>query len=221
MTVIAENSSIVADLISGGQQNDVSMMIGVGIKKESDAVYFMYQGDEQEPVALTIPTNGKPLTRFANVRVVDIDIAEGIGEFNSTKLNLYLSTSSNNVVMVTSGLTTIWSQCLITGLMGAFDQDLIQSPMTLDSWKGNSKMKPCFAAIRINGIKVSDQDLYDQLRDARSDRDNNKVISVMKDSISILKHAVSQSSIKEAKVDLIDSITALNTTTTTTNQGDF
>ena len=64
MTILQDNTAIVSDLVAGGQQSDVSMMIGVGVNKDSDAVFFMYRGDDQEPVALTIPTSGKPLTRL-------------------------------------------------------------------------------------------------------------------------------------------------------------
>ena len=142
------------DLVAGGQQSDVNMMIGVGVNKDSDAVFFMYRGDDQEPVALTIPTSGKPLTRLGNVKVTGINIAEDIGTFKSTKLNLFLTTNSGTVILVTSGLTTIWSQCVLTGLMGAFETGNLELALTLDTWKGTSKMKPCFAAIRSGNLKI-------------------------------------------------------------------
>ena len=120
MTILQDNTAIVSDLVAGGQQSDVSMMIGVGVNKDSDAVFFMYRGDDQEPVALTIPTSGKPLTRLGNIKVTGINVAEDVGTFKSTKLNLFLTTNSGTVILVTSGLTTLWSQCVLTGLMGAF-----------------------------------------------------------------------------------------------------
>ena len=52
-------------------------------------------------------------------------------------------------------------------------------------------MKPCFAAIRVEGNKVSDQMFYDQLADARADRDQAKVKAIMTDSVEMLKVAVS------------------------------
>ena len=136
-------SSIVAEF-AGGQQGDVQMMIGVGLVKDSDAVFFQYVGEEQAPRALTLPTSGKPLTRLQNVTLSGISIARDIGEFKSTKLNLFLTTSQGRTLMLTSGLTTIWSQCVITSLMGLYSSYNINEAFTLDSWKGNSKMRPCW-----------------------------------------------------------------------------
>jgi len=73
---------------TGGSTSEVAMMIGVGVVKDSDAVFFQYVGQEQPPQALTMPSSGRPLTRLANVRLTGISIAEGVGEFNSIKLNL-------------------------------------------------------------------------------------------------------------------------------------
>jgi hypothetical protein len=200
MTILQDNTAIVSDLIAGGQQSDVSMMIGVGVNKDSDAVFFMYRGDDQEPVALTIPTSGKPLTRLGNVKVTGINIAEDVGSFKSTKLNLFLTTNTGTVILVTSGLTTLWSQCVLTGLMGAFNTGNLEFALTLDTWKGNSKMKPCFAAIRSGDLKMSDTDLYEQLKEARSDRDNKKVETILRDCVSILSHSISPSNEKDLKV---------------------
>ena len=200
MTILQDNTAIVSDLIAGGQQSDVSMMIGVGVNKDSDAVFFMYRGDDQEPVALTIPTSGKPLTRLGNVKVTGINIAEDVGSFKSTKLNLFLTTNTGTVILVTSGLTTLWSQCVLTGLMGAFNTGNLEFALTLDTWKGNSKMKPCFAAIRSGDLKMTDTDLYEQLKEARSDRDNKKVETILRDCVSILSHSISLSDEKNLKV---------------------
>jgi len=206
MTILQDNTAIVSDLVAGGQQSDVNMMLGVGINKDSDAVFFMYRGDDQEPVALTLPTSGKPLTRLGNVKVTGINIAEDIGTFKSTKLNLFLTTSSGTVILVTSGLTTLWSQCVLTGLMGAFETGNLEFALTLDTWKGTSKMKPCFAAIRSGDLKMSDTDLYELLKEARADQDKEKVETILRDSVSILSHAVSPSeeqtlTVEEIKVD--------------------
>ena len=147
------------------------MMIGIGLVKDTDAVFFQYLGEEQTPSALMLPS-GKPLTRLANVRLAGIDIAEEVGEFKSTKINIYLESSQGKVVLLTSGLTTIWSQCVVGGLMGMYHSYDLETPFTLDSWKGNSKMRPCFAAVRMAGNKVSDQEMYDLLSDARGDRNS-------------------------------------------------
>ena len=175
---------------AGGQQSSVDMMIGVGLVKDSEAVFFQYTGEDANSAALMLPS-GKPLTRLANVKLAGIDIATDVGEFNSTKLNLYLESSQGRVIMLTSGLNTIWSQCIVTGLMGLYGSYDLSSAFTLDSWKGTSKMKPCFAAIRVEGNKVSDQMFYDQLADARADRDQAKVKAIMTDSVEMLKVAVS------------------------------
>ena len=163
-------------------------------------MFFQYVGDEQTPQALMLPS-GKPLTRMGNVRLAGISIAEDIGEFKSTKLNLILESNAGNQIMMTSGLTTIWSQCVITALMGMFNSYDLETPFQLDTWKGTSKMRPCFAAIRCEGQKISDQMLYDQLRDARADRDNAKVQSIMRDSVEILAAAISQVPVEVAIIE--------------------
>ena len=89
MTITSAPASVLAEF-TGGEQSDISMMIGVGVVKDSDAVYFQYLGDEQTPRALTVPTNGKPVYNLVNVRVVGLEIAEEVGTFKSTKLNLIL-----------------------------------------------------------------------------------------------------------------------------------
>ena len=194
-----DTTSVLAEF-AGGQSTDIAMMIGIGLVKDSEAVFFQYVGDEQTPQALMLPS-GKPLTRMGNVRLAGISIAEDIGEFKSTKLNLILESSAGNQIMMTSGLTTIWSQCVITALMGMFNSYDLDTPFQLDTWKGTSKMRPCFAAIRCEGQKISDQMLYDQLRDARSDRDNAKVQSIMRDSVEILAAAISQVPVEVAIIE--------------------
>lgn len=208
MTILQDNNAIVSDLVAGGQQPEVGMMIGVGVNKDSDAVFFMYRGEDQEPAALTIPSSGKPLTRLGNVFVTGISIAEDVGTFKSTKLNLFLTTNSGNVILITSGLTTIWSQCVLTGLMGAFENGNLQLALTLDTWKGTSKMKPCFASIRSGDFKMSDADLYEQLKDARADRDQRKVETICRDCVSIISHAISPSQVEVTT--LVDEITEEN-----------
>ena len=194
-----DNTSVLAEF-AGGQSSDIAMMIGIGLVKDSEAVFFQYVGDEQTPQALMLPS-GKPLTRMNNVRLAGISIATDIGEFKSTKLNLVLESSAGNQIMMTSGLSTIWSQCVITSLMGMFNSYDLATPFQLDTWKGTSKMRPCFAAIRCQGQKISDQMLYDQLREARSDRDSAKVTAIMTDSVDILSAAISQ---EEVSVTIIE-----------------
>ena len=193
MTIAPPSSALVTEFC-GGSSNavsmDVAMMIGVGLVKDSDAVFFQYLGDEQTPRALTIPTSGKPVYKFQNVKLVGIDIAEDIGTFKSTKLNIYLESSAGNVVLVTSGLTTLWSQAVMCALMGLYNSYDLTTPFTLNSWKGTSAMKPCFASVKIGDAKVSDQMLYDQLRELRADRASDKITAAMRDSVEILRHAL-------------------------------
>ena len=190
---IAPSSALVTEFCGGSSSStnmEVAMMIGVGLVKDSDAVFFQYLGEDQKPRALTIPTSGKPVFQFKNVKVVGVDIAEDIGEFNSTKLNVYLESSAGNVVLVTSGLTTLWSQAVMCALMGLYNSYDLSTAFTLNSWKGTSKMKPCFASVKIGNEKISDQMLYDQLKDLRSDRATDKINAVMRDSVDILRHAL-------------------------------
>ena len=183
-----DNSALLAEF-SGGGATDVAMMIGIGLVKDSEAVFFQYLGEEQTPSALMMPS-GRPLTRLANVTLAGIDVADGIGEFNSTKLNLFLQSSQGRVVMLTSGLTTIWSQCVLNALMGLYHSYDLSTPFQLDSWKGTSKMRPCFAAVRIGSQKVSDQELYNMLTDARSDGDKAKVEQLLRNAVAMLREGL-------------------------------
>ena len=188
---IAPSSALVSEFCGGTSATmDVAMMIGVGLVKDSDAVFFQYLGDDQKPRALTIPTSGKPVYKFQNVRLVGVDIAEDVGEFNSTKLNVYLESSAGNVVLVTSGLTTLWSQAVMCALVGLYNSYDLDTRFTLNSWKGTSKMRPCFASVKIDNQKISDDQLYDTLKELRADRASDKIMQVMRDSVEILRHAL-------------------------------
>ena len=184
---VDQATSLLAELVSEAQ-SDVDMMIGVGLVKDSDAVFFQYIGDK-DTQALMLPS-GKPLTRLQNVKLTGITIAEDIGEFNSTKINLYLTTNQGRTVMLTSGLTTIWTQCVLTGLIGAFESGNLEFALTLDSWKGTSKMKPCFAAIRSGQLKQTSNTMYEALSEARADRDYKKTEAICRDAVAVLAQAV-------------------------------
>ena len=191
MTIAPTSASVLTEFTGGGgMEQDIAMMIGIGVVKDSDAVFFQYLGNEQEPAALTVPTNGKPLTTLRNVRLVGIDIAEDVGTFKATKLNLFLESNQGNVVMLTAGLQTLWSQCMVTALSGLYQSYDLDTRFNLNSWKGDSMMRPCFASIKIGQEKISDQMLYDQLRELRADKAQDKVLAVMRDSVSILKAAL-------------------------------
>lgn len=196
MIATADTSSLVSEF-AGGSQSDVEMMIGIGLVKDSDAVFFQYIGENGEPHALVLPS-GKPLSRMQNVALAGISVAEDVGEFKATKLNLFLETSSGRTVLLTSGLGTIWSQCVITGLIAMLDGGDVTCPFNLDTWKGNSKMRPCFAALRVGQTKMSDNDTYEQLREARSADDEAKILQIMRDAVQILSHAINPESVDVA-----------------------
>ena len=187
MTSSIVASEFVTELISA--ESSVDMMIGIGLVKDTDAVFFQYLGEEQQPAALMLPS-GKPCTRLPHVTVTGVDIAEEVGQFKSTKLNLFVTSSAGRTVMLTSGLSTLWSQCVLTGLMAVFNEYGLDKPLTIDSWKGTSKLRPCFAAIRQGTTKMSDQTMYDALVDARADRDKDRVEVLLRDAVALLKTAL-------------------------------
>ena len=174
----------------GGSSTDVQMMIGVGLVKDSDAVYFQYMGEDRKPSALVKPASGNPLTRIENVFLTGISIAEDIGEFKSTKLNLFLTTAAGTTVMLTSGLTTIWAQCILTGLIDVYAKESLGKALNIDTWKGNSKMRPCFGAIRVGSQKMSDNAMYEALRDARGDKNQALVETLCRDAVAVISHVI-------------------------------
>ncbi len=179
-------AEIVDDFTGGNTINEIAMMIGIGLVKDSDAVFFQYLGEDNTPMALTHKT-GKPVTSFRNVRLTGIDIAENVGTFNATKLNLFLKSTEGRIVMLTSGLSTLWSQCVITSLM---DLEPITQMFQLDSWKGTGATAPCFAAVRANGRKVSSNLIFDQLKQARADRDDARKEQIMRECVNSLSAAL-------------------------------
>jgi len=187
MTSSIVAAEFVTELISA--ESSVDMMIGIGLVKDTDAVFFQYLGEEQQPAALMLPS-GKPCTRLPHITVTGIDIAEEVGQFKSTKLNLFVTSSAGRTVMLTSGLSTLWSQCVLTGLMAVFNEYGLDKPLTIDSWKGTSTLRPCFAAIRQGTTKMSDQTMYDALVDARADRDKVRVETLLRDAVAVLKTAL-------------------------------
>lgn len=192
MTVIstanptADTTALIAEL--GGQASQsVDFMIGVGLVKDSDAVFFQYQGEEQK-TALMEPS-GKPCTRIGQVFLTGLTIIDNVYEdagFSGSKLNVFLKTQNGTSLMLTSGLATIWSQCLMTCLMGLCHSDALDHLITIDTWKGNSKMRPCFAAVRDGAVKVTHNETYQALADARSDKDKLKTDAIMRDAVELI-----------------------------------
>lgn len=195
MTIVStaattDSSAALVAEFAGGASSEVEMMIGIGLVKDSDAVFFQYIGDNGEPHAIMLPS-GKPLQRMQNIVLTGISVAELAGEFNATKLNLFVQSTSGTTIMLTAGLNTYWSQCVVGGLMALFNGGDLTCPFTLDTWKGDRGLRPCFAAVKVGGAKMSDNDMYQQLCDARADKDATKIMSIMRDSVEILSHALS------------------------------
>ena len=192
-----DTASIIAEF-SGGSAPTVDLMIGVGLVKDSEAVFFQYLGDDNNSALMQ--ANGRPVTRIGNVYLTGLSVADEIGEFNMTKLNVYLETQQGRTMMLTSGLTTIWSQCLMTGLQGLADEDRLQHLVTIDSWKGTSKMKPCFAAVKDGQRKLTNDAMYQALADARADRDSAKTASIMRDAVEMINAAITGSEVQVTEV---------------------
>ena len=200
MTSVADTASIVAEF-GGSSQQTVDMMIGVGVVKDSEAVFFQYVGDDQ--TSALVQPSGKPVTRIGNVQLTGLSIADDVyaeAGFKGDKLNVFLTTQQGRTVMLTSGLTTIWSQCLITSLQGLAEEGGLDHIIAIDTWKGNSKMKPCFAAVRDGARKVSSNELYQALADARSDRDREKTEKLMRDAIEVINAGLVNASMQDAVV---------------------
>ena len=210
MTTSALATELLTDMVTS--DSSIDMMIGIGLNKDSDAVFFQYLGEEQTPSALMLPS-GKPLTRLANVRLVGLTVADGIGSFNSTKLNVILESTQGRRVMLTSGLQTLWSQYLVSGLSALQQAYALDVPFTLDTWKGTSKMKPCFAAVRQQGQRMIDADLTEQLKDAKADGDKDRSLRIMRDAVEIINATVTGGD--------VNSVTVTEETTTVSDALDF
>jgi hypothetical protein len=198
-TAPTNNISALVTEFSGGAASDISMMIGVGLIKDTDAVFFQYLGEGVEPMAL-VQNSGRPLTRLGNVKLAGISVADDIGEFNSTKLNVILESSAGTQVLVTSGLTTIWSQCLLNGLEAMRNGGDISCPFNLDTWKGTSKMRPCFAAVRVGQVSMKDNDLYTLLSDARADGNKQMVEKLCRNAVNAISDALTGGPVEDAVV---------------------
>ena len=204
--MLAESSAIVAELVSGGEAPEINMMIGVGVVKESEAVLFHYVGNEEQPQALMHPRTGNPLTRLSNVKLVGLDIAKNIGTENATKLNVILELGNGNKVLVTSGIQTWWSLCVISGLSGLFQNGLLTESFNLDSYRGKMGRKPIFASIRCADV-YSDKELYALLMAARQckawDTYEDNITTVAADLNDALNvDPVPQDEVKEVLVEV-------------------
>jgi hypothetical protein len=206
MTMLAESSAIVAELVSGGEAPEINMMIGVGVVKDSEAVLFHYVGKEELPQALIHPSTGNPLKRLSNIKLVGLDIAKNIGTENATKLNVILELGNGNKVLVTSGIQTWWSQCVMAGLFGLFQNGLLTESFNLDSYRGKTGRRPIFASIRCPEL-YSDKELYAILMSDRKSKAWESYEQTMATIVSDLNKAlnaapVQQDEVKEVLVEV-------------------
>lgn len=204
-TNLTDNTAAIVAEFGGSSQQTVDIMIGVGLVKDSEAVFFQYEGDEK--VTALMQASGRPVTRIGNVRLTGLSIADDVyadAGFSGSKLNIFVMTQAGRSVMLTSGLTTIWSQCLMTSLMGLITDNALDHLICIDTWKGNSKMKPCFAAVRDGNRKVTNNEMYEALMEARSDRDREKTETIMRDAIEVINAGLLNESMQEVDAVVLE-----------------
>jgi len=207
---IANPASIISEFTGGlSAPVDYDLLIGVGVMKESDAVFFFYK--DSKPIALLNQANGKPLQSFKNVVCYGIEIVHDIGTFKASKLNLKLRGPGGIKLCFTSGVETMWSQAVVTALMGIMGSTMydFNTPFTFWSKRGDQGMRPSFANIYLDGERVSDTHMYEQLRDLRSDRDKEGIIASVTDAVQILSAEISG---VPTEVAVLDELRALPTT---------
>ena len=186
-----DTSALVAEF-AGSSSASYDILVGVGLVKDSDAVFFQYKGDDKKEALMQ--SNGKPVTRIYPVQITNVKIEENPyanSGFTGCKLNIEFVTQGGRTVCLTSGLTTMWSQCMITSLCGLMNSGGLGHLVAIDSWKGDSKYGTCFASIRDNGIKVSDQAVYDTLAEARRTKNFELRDQVLRDSVAVLQGTLS------------------------------
>jgi len=187
---LSTSTSAIVSEFSGGSSSNVAMFIGIGLVKDSDAVFFQYKNEGEQPVALLQPS-GKHLSTLANVTLVDVSLYEPKDEYNTLKVNITLESSSGTQVMVTSGLTTFWSQSVVGGLLAMLKGGDVTCPFNLDTWRGSKgKIKPCFGAVKINRESMRNDEIYNALVDARADGNKQLVETIMRDAVDVLSAAL-------------------------------
>ena len=197
--IVVNNAESILAEFAGGSTGTVDMMIGIGLVKDSQAVYFQYMGEGQPPQALMLPNNGKPLRNLYNVTLVNLQIEENVGEFNQTKLNIDLLTNGGKVMRLTSGLTTLWSQSALTCINGLYASYDLSSTINFSSYYGNSARRPAYASLSIGRTKVTDDDMYTALAEARADKDNERKETILRDIVSVVGAALNNS-VEEAEI---------------------
>ena len=102
----------------------------------------------------------------------------------------------------------MWSQAVVTALMGIMGSTMydFNTPFTFWSKRGDQGMRPSFANIYLDSERVSDNHMYEQLRDLRSDRDKEGIIRSVTDAVEILSAEISG---VPAEVIVLDDLRAL------------
>ncbi len=190
-TSTSASTSAILSEFSGGSSSNVAMFIGIGLVKDSEAVFFQYQNESDQHGPLLEPFSGKPLSTLANVTLVDVSIYEPGDEYNTLKVNITLESSAGTQVLVTSGLLTYWSQSVIGGLLAMLKGGDLTCPFNLDTWRGNQgKIRPCFGGVKINGQMMRNDEIYKALTDARADGNKQRVETIMRDAVDVLNTAL-------------------------------
>ena len=73
---LTDNTAALVAELGGSSQQTVDIMIGVGLVKDSEAVFFQYEGDEK--VSALMQASGRPVTRIGNVRLTGLSIADDV-----------------------------------------------------------------------------------------------------------------------------------------------
>jgi hypothetical protein len=146
---------------------------------------------------------GKPLTRLGNVKLIDVDIVTGIGTENATKLNVIVEVQNGHKILVTSGIQTWWTTCVIAGLFGLLQNGLITTPFNLDSYRGNLGRRPIFASIR-SGQVYSDQELYAMLKSDRTDKAWDAYESTVSSIVETLKKELNTNVEPDTSVEAVE-----------------
>ena len=204
---IANPTSILTEFTGGSVAPvDYDLLIAVGVMKESDAVFFRYE--DSKPIPLVNQANGKPLQTFKDVVCYGIEVVHDIGTFKASKLNLKLRSPVGSKLCFTSGVETMWSQAVVTALMGIMGSTMydFNTPFTFWSKRGDQGMRPSFANIYLDGERVSDTQMYEQLHDLRSDKDKEGIIRSVTDAVEILSAEISG---VPTEVTVLDDLRAL------------
>ena len=64
-------------------------------------------------------------------------------------------------------------------------------------------MRPCFAAIRSNGVKVNDEKLKEQLLEAKSDKDEDRTDKLLRDAVEGMRMLLAGNAPQPVNVEVL------------------